>query len=83
MTSSDIPFIRIGRFLVIHAGRQRTGFFDISDPDLIDTGNSLVINRYEPLVDLKVLEERSLRVSIRDLLEFGVMEECVNIACIR
>jgi hypothetical protein len=41
-----------------------------------------VINRYKDLVSRKLLEELSLRVPIKDLREFGAMEECTNIACV-
>jgi hypothetical protein len=42
--------------------------------------HALVINRCEALVGQKCLEEPFLGVSIRDLPEFGAMEEHVNIA---
>jgi hypothetical protein len=38
--------------------------------------------RCETLVVDKLLEEQSLRISIRDLLEFEAMEECTNITCV-
>jgi hypothetical protein len=59
------------------------GIPSISDIDLMDKGKGVVMNRCETLIGHKLLEEQSLRVSIRDLREFKVTEKCANIVCIQ
>jgi hypothetical protein len=73
MISESLQKTRSGSLLFFALADNSADFF--RDAYLNIVGKRLVMNRYGTLVGHKLLEEQSLRISVRDMLEFGIMEE--------